>query len=1038
MLPRRPCLVPAGAALLAAAFLALLALPAPASAQTFGRNKVQWEKFDWQVLSTEHFDVHFYPPADQEAQDAARMAERWYDRLSSVFGFQLSGRRPLILYANHSDFQQTTVVGSLIGQGTGGLTEPLRTRVVMPLTGSYAETDHVLGHELVHVFQFEVLLGGRDQGRAQTAGAQLPLWFIEGLAEYLSIGREASHSAMWLRDALAREDLPDLRRMSRESRFFPYRWGHAFWAYVGGRWGDRVVGNLFTAGAALGVEGALEEVLGTPAKEFSEAWIEAIRRDYSPIVTRRTAPRGVGQRLLPQGDRIRDVYVSPAVSPDGSQMIFLSTRRLFTFDLYLADARTGELRSKLLSADADPHFDALRFLDSAGTWSPDGRKFAFVVFGQGSNQIAILDVASRRIERRIRPAGLGALWNPAWSPDGKTLAFSGAEGAMTDLYLLDLESERLRQLTDDRHADLQPAWSPDGKTLAFTSDRGPETDFSALRYAPLGIWLLDVESGQARPAAALQEAGWGRAHEVNPAFAPSGRELFFLSDREGVNDLYRLELDGGLSQVTRVATGVSGITTLSPALSVAQQSGRLLFSVFDDTSYAIHALEPQQARGEPAGAGRGEAPIAALLPPVQAEARSAVQAYLDDEAATPREAERRSELADYDPHLKLDYLAPVAGVAVSSFGNIVGGDITALFGDMLGQHTVGVTLYGTGGALGEVGAQAYYLNREQRWNWGVAGGHVPIVSALTTVRPVVVTIDGQQVQGREIQQFRETVTLDRASLVTHYPFSIRRRFEAAVGYTRMDFDLEVFSATVVGDTIVDRSERSLPSEEPFDLMQASLALVGDNSYFGFTSPVRGERYRLEVEPTFGTLQFQSVLADYRRYLFRRPVTLAFRALHYGRYGQDAESERLSPLYIGHDTLVRGYRLGSIAADECTPVPDNPRACPEFDRLIGSRLAVANVELRVPLFGTRDFGLLELPWLPTELAAFVDAGTAWTADESPELEFVERSAERIPVFSAGITARVLLGGFAVLEFYYAVPFQRPAEERVTGFVISPGW
>ena len=248
----------------------------------------------------------------------------------------------------------------------------------------------------------------------------------------------------------------------------------------------------------------------------------------------------------------------------------------------------------------------------------------------------------------------------------------------------------------------------------------------------------------------------------------------------------------------------------------------------------------------------------------------------------------------------------------------------------------------------------------------------------------------------------------------------------------------MFSATVVGDTIVNRGERSLPSEEPLDLMQGTFALVGDSSYFGFTSPVRGERYRLEIEPTFGTLQFQSLLADYRRYLFRRPVTLAFRALHYGRYGQDAESERLSPLYIGHDTLVRGYRLGSIHADECSSVPGDPQACPEFERLIGSRLAVANVELRVPLFGTRDFGLVELPWLPTELAAFVDAGTAWTADESPELAFVESSLERIPVFSAGITARVLLGGFAVLEFYYAVPFQRPSEEHVTGFVISPGW
>lgn len=1014
--------------------LGVLAGAAPAAGQYFGRNKVQWEKFDWRVLSTKHFDIHFYPAAQREVQDAGRMAERWYDRLSTVFGFQLPERKPLILYANHSDFQQTTVVGSLIGEGTGGLTEPLRTRVVMPLTGSYAETDHVLGHELVHVFQFEILLGGRDSSSAAARQqVQLPLWFIEGLAEYLSLGRHAPHTAMWLRDALVREDLPDLKRMSRQSRFFPYRWGHAFWAYVGGRWGDRVIGNLFTVGATLGIERGIEEVLGIDAEQFSKDWIASIRADYDAVVRARIAPSNVGRRLLPAGE-LRDSYIAPVVSPDGGKVIFLSTRSLFTFDLYLADAQTGKIESKLLSADADPHFDALRFLDSAGTWSPDGRKFAFAVYAKGDNEIAILDVASRRVERRIKPRGVQALFNPAWAPDGRSLAFSGSKGAATDLYLLDLETEAVRQLTDDLYADLQPAWSPDGRTLAFTSDRDERTDLVALRYAPLSIWLVDPAGGKARPAAPFTHA-----HQVNPAFAPSGREIYFLSDLEGVNDLYRMDLTGGeLAQVTRIATGVSGITTLSPALSVSTRTGRVLYSVFEDTSYAIHALEPEAARGTPVEPNRADPALAGLLPPARAEGRSIVEAYLDDAAPSPAEARREFEFADYDAKLRLDYLAPVAGVAVSSFGNVVGGDLTAQFGDMLGEHTAGVTLYGTGGSLDAFGAEAYYLNREQRWNWGVAGGHVPWITAFTTVRPVTVEIDGAEVQGRALEQVRETVTLDRGSLVTHYPFSVHRRFEASVGYTRMSFEREVFQVIAVGDTVVDRSDRRLPTEDPLDLFQGSLALVGDSSYFGFTSPVRGERYRLEIEPTFGTVEFQSLTADYRRYLFMRPVTLAFRALHFGRYGRDAESERISPLYVGHDTLVRGYRIGSIDNDECTPVPSNPSACPEFDRLIGSRIGVANVELRVPLFGTEGFGLIELPWLPTELAAFVDAGTAWNEDETPELVFTERSIERIPVVSAGIAARILLGGFAVLQFYYAVPFQRPDEERVTGFVIAPGW
>jgi outer membrane protein assembly factor BamA len=162
-------------------------------------------------------------------------------------------------------------------------------------------------------------------------------------------------------------------------------------------------------------------------------------------------------------------------------------------------------------------------------------------------------------------------------------------------------------------------------------------------------------------------------------------------------------------------------------------------------------------------------------------------------------------------------------------------------------------------------------------------------------------------------------------------------------------------------------------------------------------------------------------------------------MHYGRYGSDAESERLTQLYVGQPTLVRGYEIGDIGLSECSEVPGDPGACPEFDRLVGSRLAVANLEFRVPLLGIRGFGIFNAPFLPTELSAFVDAGTAWTSDTTPDLRFTtQRTIDRVPVVSAGISARILLGGFAVLQFYYAKPFQRPEENWVFGFVIAPGW
>src|SRR5262245_51476747 len=142
--------------------LAALALPAPAFAQYFGRNKVTYRTFDFKVLRSEHFDVYYYPEERLAAEQAGRMAERWYARLSTVLGHELSNRQPIVLYASHPHFEQTNAIPGTLEESTGGVTESLKRRIVLPLGSSLAETDHVIGHELVHAFQYD--MGGRVQG----------------------------------------------------------------------------------------------------------------------------------------------------------------------------------------------------------------------------------------------------------------------------------------------------------------------------------------------------------------------------------------------------------------------------------------------------------------------------------------------------------------------------------------------------------------------------------------------------------------------------------------------------------------------------------------------------------------------------------------------------------------------------------------------------------------------------------------------------------------------------------------------------------
>ncbi|HEY9516794.1 MAG TPA: hypothetical protein VIQ74_14045, partial [Gemmatimonadaceae bacterium] len=704
---------------IALAGTAVTAVPEGAAAQYFGRNKVQYEKFDFRAMHTAHFDLYYYPAESLAVADAARMAERWYTRHNAALGDEFE-RRSLVLYADAPDFQQTNVIGGFISQGTGGVTEGLRSRVVLPFTGVYKDNDHVLGHELVHVFQYDI--AGRMQGSGMAGLSRMPLWLIEGMAEYLSIGREDPNTAMWMRDAAVRNDLPTLKQLSTDPRYFPYRYGQALWAYIGGRWGDAVIPVLYRAALRTGWEQSLRGVLGISSDTLSAQWLTALRAQYLPLEPGRTLPDSTGERILKAVTDPGAMDIAPALSPDGRHVAFFTSRALLSTELYVADVETGKIVKKLTSPNTDSHFDAISFINSSGAWSPDGSEFAFIVYAQGDNEIAIYDVNSGDTGRRLSFKNVGAISDVSWGPNDK-LVFSGSHGGLSDLYTYDMSSSTLVQLTNDRYADLQPTWSPDGRYVAFATDSGPGTDFEQLHYGPMNIAIRDMSTGATRLLPLFDNA-----KHINPQFSPDGRQLYFISDRGGINDLYRVDLSTNETfQVTRTATGVSGITALSPALSVARQSGRLVFSVFQNGGYMLRRLDPVETQGQSLAAQPSDtATLGAMLPP-NVPGGGLITRRIND-AATGLPAPETYPTSSYRPKLSIDYLgSPGVGIGVASGpagGVVAGGGVAAFFSDLLGNNVVGAQISG-GGDIRNFGGQAVYQNVGSRLNWGVGLSHIP-------------------------------------------------------------------------------------------------------------------------------------------------------------------------------------------------------------------------------------------------------------------------------------------------------------------------
>ena len=1011
---------------------AVLLLAAPTvEAQYFGRNKVQYENFHFQVLKTEHFDVLFYPPEAEAARHAARMAERWYARLSSVFDHELSGRQPVILYASAAEFQQTNAILGTLGEGTGGVTEALRRRIVLPTGGTLADLDHVLGHELVHAFQYDITGSGRPNSLgALPAASQLPLWFIEGMAEYMSIGPVAPHTAMWMRGALAdttKDSLPSYSQLE-DPRYFPYRYGHAFLAWIAGRWGDHVMGQLLRgAGRRRDVTAALQRVLSANPDTLVARWHAETHAQYDPLKSATAPPESFSTRLIAaKGDGRYNV--APALSPDGKEIMFLSDRGLFSIDLFLADARTGKVKRQVTKTAVDPHFQSLQFIQSAGSWSPDGRRFVFAGISHGRPVLSLYDVERGRMDREVRLSTLDEALNPSWSPDGRQIAFAGLTGGLSDLFVYDLEAGRLDRLTTDPFADLQPVWSPDGRTLAFATDRFT-TDTSRLAIGPYRIGLADLSSGQVRPGPGIEGA-----RHINPQWSPDGASLYFIAAPDGIANVYRADLAGGaVSQVTDLFTGVSGITETSPALSVAQQSGKLVYSVFRANGYELYTVEsPQVLAGAPVAPPAG-LPRAALLPPV--ERRNALLADLleNPDLGLPRGTE--FAVHPYHAGISLTYVGRPSLVAGSNqFGTFVGGGASLYFSDLLGNRNL-VTALQVNGGLKDVTAVVAYQNLRKRLNWGGAVQQIPYVTG--NYASGLDTFNGQTVFVEEQFLFRQT-NRDVVGQVS-YPFSEVQRIDLQAGYSNISFDRELRTQATslrTGELLID-DKQDLPAPSSLNLGLGSMALVYDNSFFGATSPILGQRYRLEVAPTFGSLSYIGALVDYRKYFMpARPFTFATRLLHYGRYGNGGEDPRLQPLFLGYPGLVRGYSYGSFDGAECIPPPSDPNACPVFDQLLGSRIVVANAELRFPLFGVLGIGSGYYGAFPLEFAVFGDGGLAWDTANDPSVFGL--NGTRDPVFSAGVGLRINLLGFAVAEVDFVRPFDRPNKGWIWQFELQPGF
>ena len=955
------------------AALALL-LPAAGVAQ-FGKNKIQYRDFEWQIYHSPHFDVYYYEGEADLLQKVVSFAESAYDNLSQEFDYQIKQPTPLIFYETHSAFEQNNIIMNFIPEGIGAFASPVRNRMVLPVDLPDPQLMELILHELTHIFQYNILCG---QKTGRCAAAAPPQWFMEGMASYMAKD-ESARDRMYLRDAVVNDRIPAVTS-SQVSGFFAYRFGHAVFDFIEEKFGkeafrDFMIEMRNTIGARVGR--AVERTFRMDPEDFDGEFRRWLRKRYLPELVETGEPADFG-RPFRVGRNRTSAELSPAASPSGDLVAAFSTAK-GDIDVVLFDAREREfLRNLTKGWSADYQYFVVQDLAIARrggsdlVFSPDGNTLAFFARQDRGRKLVLIDVLKGKIVRNIemdveQQVGL------SWSPDGDTIAFGGHQGGRFDIFEVDVASGEVRNVTADGVYDQSPAYSPDGKSLVFSSVVGG--------YAKL--FRIDRDN----PAERFQLTR-GESNETDAIYAPDGGRIYFTSDRSGADNIYGLELESGqLTQHTNSVTGCS-----QPAvLARPDGSEELVYTAYWKGRFDIYRLDIKDPITEPTLiADAAEPAVKAVRADELPRFEPTIEVAIDD-----------GSMDDYGG-FKL-FIEDAGGTVGISDDQTFISQAYVSFTDYLGDKRV----LGVFQSIESFqNFNLFYTDLSRRWQWQV---HV------FDDRDFYI---GRDVFGRVR---RGPAALSQTGVIGSiiYPINTNHRVEFGAGYQFREIDFQSFVGVPFADftlpqlvelfpqfgelfppgLFTDEEILALlepvfanglvpvpiiqPRKDDYPILQA--ALVGDGAVFAPWGGVSGRRWRIGADwapdtETSGTLT-STLSVDFRQYLtLTRRSNLAFRFVGLVREGNFS-----TPFYFGGLDTLRGF---------------------DFRSIVGDRGFFANIELRFPLIDLLATPIFNFQGVRAIL--FLDVGGAWF-DEFQDFDFWDSQNDRlgdaVSSYGFGITARI---------------------------------
>lgn len=918
-------------------------------AQVFGKNKVNYTPYEWKYIQTENFDIYYSQDGYEIALIASSIAENSYRSLSEHWDYSPKNRIPILVYNSFNDFSQTNVILEVIEEGTGGFTELFKNRVVIPWEGSLAKFEHVLHHELTHAMYFDMLYGGVMEsivGREYLF--QLPLWFAEGLAEHES-QYWSTEADMIVRDGIITGYLPQIQNIY--GGYLVYKGGESFFKFLQGEYGGEsrwIAGDLLhSIRTNKNIDKAFKSVIGKSIEDLSKEWHRKLRSYHWPEVAGREISEDFALRLTNHREIGNYLNVNPAINPTGDKIAFLTDRNGYK-EVLLISAIDGKELGTVIRGEKAGDYEEMHWLRGGLTWSPDGKMVAFAAKAGKQDAIHINKVEDGGYNKIIKP-DMDAVYSPDWSPDGRKILFCGINKGKLDLYTVDIETETYTRLTDDFFDETNPRWSPDGTKIAFSSDRldVPYEYTIEMMKEKYDIFVMDADGSNVRRITT------NSYNDIDPSWSPDGKNISFVSDRNGISNLYYVNLDDmSVTPLTNLLTGAS-----TPWWS--PDGTKIAFTAFKEGGWDIYVLKRPLKRDLTMESITPTSYRSETLRQMAVETSEKSEVVLRDEGSGQELA-----IEDIDPRPYKIKFSPDMFNAFASYNTFygLGGMGQLSLSDIMGNHRmyIGANLMYT---IEESDLAFMYWNLKRQTDFGFQAFHYK-----TYYRSYNWNIFSDRIYG--------------GSLMASHPFTKFTRQDLTLNYMKLQRDSYRISSygsyyynypTISEHTRLD-GINSVTIESEF---------VNDTTLWGYTGPLTGSRYKFNIEhaPQIAQtdLSFTTVEIDYRHYhRFGRKYTFVTRFAGGSSFGSEPrlfflggtdnwlnarisripwELENMQDLFFSRFPFpLRGYR---------------------YYEEYGRRYFLTNLEFRFPFI---DY--LQLGW-PLPLAIgnisgviFSDIGSAW--------------------------------------------------------------